>query len=86
MGFNNVLVVCGGFIFQPLVGFLLRTFWDGTVVNNVHVYQVSDYQIALSIVPICFALGIILSIFGVKETHCQSYLKRKEQNEQTARA
>ena len=73
MGVNNVLVVCGGFIFQPLVGFLLRLFWDGTMLNDVPAYSVQNFQFALCVVPICFAVGLILALFAIRETYCLPY-------------
>lgn len=85
MGVNNVLVVCGGFIFQPLVGFLLRLFWDGTVVDSVPIYKTLDFQYALAIVPACFAVGLILALFGIRETRCLPYEQRRMENEQHAR-
>ncbi len=80
MGFNNVLVVCGGIIFQPLVGYLLRIFWDGALQDNIPIYKTVDFQYALTVVPICFAIGLWLAVFGIRETFCLSYEARKQQN------
>lgn len=71
IGFNNTMVVVGGILFQPLVGLLLRYGWNGEMQNNIPIYQVSDYKIALSILPICFFIGIIMSVFFIKESHCR---------------
>lgn len=70
VGFTNSLVMCSGIIFQPLLGFLLDGFWDGTTSSTTGVPQYSTYayQVALSPVPICLFLAWILLKF-VKETY-----------------
>ncbi len=70
IGFNNMAVVAGGALFQPLVGWLLSTMWDGTLSSATPVYSVQNYQYALLIVPGCFLLGMIVSGFLIKETYC----------------
>lgn len=71
VGFNNMAVVMGGAIFQPLVGFILQWNWDGTMVGTTPFYSMHDYAIALSIIPLCFLVCIATSIFLIKETHCK---------------
>ncbi|MBS0358059.1 MAG: MFS transporter [Proteobacteria bacterium] len=70
-GFNNMMTVMGGLLFQPLVGFLLRIQWDGTMLNNAPLYTTLAYERALCIVPICFLISLIMSTFFIKETHCE---------------
>lgn len=72
VGFNNMAVVMGGAIFTPLVGFLLDFVWDGKMVANLQFYKLSDYQLALILLPICSIIGLITAIFFIKETHCQA--------------
>jgi len=61
---TNMIVSLGGVIFQPLVGFLLDTVGHhGKLIHGEHVYQVSDYQIALSILPLSLLLVIISGFF-----------------------
>lgn len=71
IGFNNMAVVCGGIIFQPLVGYLLHASWNGTTHNGIPLYDINSYRLALIILPACFVLGLILSIFVLKETYCK---------------
>lgn len=71
MGFNNMAVVLGGAIFQPIVGWILATLWDGTLVNNVPCYSQKAFTIALSTVPFCYLIGWIASHFFIKETYCK---------------
>ena len=69
IGFNNMAVVAGGAIFQPLVGVVLHFCWQGEMLNSVPFYTVSNYQTALFIVPLCYLVGWIVSQFFIRETH-----------------
>lgn len=71
IGFNNMAVVIGGFIFQPLVGWILSSGWDGTMHHGVQVYSIHDYQVSLAIVPLCYLIGFFVSLLAIKETHCK---------------
>lgn len=56
---TNMIVSLGGGVLQPLVGKLLDFFGeDGSLVPGQHVYTVSDYQAALSVLPV--SLGLVL--------------------------
>lgn len=68
LGFMNAANMVGGAVGQPLIGILLDARWDGTLVNNVRIYSVSDYQYALSCLPIMLAISLILIPF-IKEKH-----------------
>ena len=63
VGFNNMSVVAGGFFLQPIVGQLLQLFWDGKVINNAPYYGVSAYKTGLIIIPICYFISVIVSLF-----------------------
>jgi MFS family permease len=76
IGFNNMLVVAGGILFQPLVGIILRLLWDGTVENGVPVYQIGHYQIAMLVVPLCYIVGMLMAGKFLHETHCKLYRER----------
>lgn len=71
IGFNNLAVVLGGAIFQPLAGVILHKHWHGGYFHGVPVYHLSDYVAAMSLIPFCGILGLIMSIFFIKETHCR---------------
>lgn len=72
IGLNNMFVVAGGALFQPLVGWMLTLGWDGTTSSlGIPVYSLEDYNVALVIVPICFLVGLITSSFFIKETYCK---------------
>lgn len=72
IGFNNMAVVAGGMIFPYLVGWLLHQFWQGTASNVAPIYTVGNYESALLVVPLCFVLTLVSSMFFIRETHCQS--------------
>ncbi|MGD9153128.1 MAG: MFS transporter [Gammaproteobacteria bacterium] len=69
-GFNNMAILVGGIIFQPMVGFILHALWNGKLVNNIPIYSLFNYRIALSIVPLCFLLALFVSLFFIQETKC----------------
>lgn len=68
-GFNNLSVLIGGAIFQPLVGYFLQQTDSWRLVNGVHVYSVSSYQTALLVMPLCFLASLIIASFILKESH-----------------
>jgi len=69
---TNTLIMLGGMIFQPVVGILLDNHSFGAVLHNgIQTYSASDYNYALSIVPIGLTIAIILTFF-LEETYCES--------------
>lgn len=68
-GFNNLSVLIGGAIFQPLVGYILQNTDSSHLVNGVHVYNISSYQTALLVMPLCFLGSLLIATFLLKESH-----------------
>lgn len=68
-GFNNLSVLVGGAIFQPLVGVILHRSSDWHLVKGVPVYTLSCYQTALLVMPCCFFVSLVLSLSLIKESH-----------------
>ena len=68
-GFNNLSVVLGGAIFQPLVGVLLNHSAGAQVVNGVTMYTIASYQSALSIMPCCYLASLIIALWVIKESY-----------------
>lgn len=64
--FTNCMVSIGDALVQPFVGILLDINWDGTMQNGIRIYRTSDYQIALSCLPIVLVCAFIL-LYWVKE-------------------
>lgn len=78
-GFNNMVVVAGGLLFQPLIGKILDMCWQGTTHNGVHIYSFFSYQTAFSVLAICYFVAAIVSIFFIRETRCIAvWQKQKE--------
>jgi MFS family permease len=71
MGFNNMAVAISGALFQPLVGKLLQSTWQGNYRHDAPVYSTASYHIALSVIFIGFLVAIFLTLFMIKE-HKQS--------------
>ena len=67
-GFINTLVMIGGVLFQPLVGFILDFMWDGKIEGGIPVYNLSDYKAALILIPACMLCAILTLLF-IPETH-----------------
>ncbi len=63
IGFNNMAVVAGGFILQPIIGECMQLFWHGKMLQGVPFYQLITFQKALSLAPLCFFLCVIVSLF-----------------------
>ncbi|WP_218813755.1 MFS transporter [Rickettsiella endosymbiont of Dermanyssus gallinae] len=71
IGLNNMAVVAGGALFQPLIGILLYYNWGGAMQDGRPFYGAADYQKALIILPLCYILALIVSRFLLRETHCK---------------
>lgn len=69
-GFNNLSVLIGGAVFQPLVGVFLHHSQDYYQMNGVYFYTVASYNKALLVVPICFLLSL-LAVLLMRESHPQ---------------
>jgi MFS family permease len=75
---TNTLIMLGGMIFQPVVGKLLDKHAINAVLQDgVPIYNASDYNYALTVIPIGLILAIILSFF-LKETRCQSRIVEEQ--------
>jgi len=68
-GFNNLSVLLGGALFQPLVGVMLHGSADYRLVNGVHLYTLHSYQHALLVMPCCYFLSLILAWCILKESY-----------------
>lgn len=68
-GFNNLAVLLGGAIFQPIVGVILKHSEGSSWMNGVPVYSVASYQNALFVLPCCFFISLILALWFIKESY-----------------
>lgn len=74
-GFNNLSVLVGGAIFQPLVGVILHRSSAWRLVHDVPVYTVGGYQKALLVMPCCYLASLILALWLIKESYPSSTLR-----------
>jgi MFS family permease len=73
LGFNNMAVVIGGAILQPISGFILNYYWDGvSKVHGVPVYTLQAYERSLLLIPVLYFIGFLVSFFFIKETRCKN--------------
>lgn len=70
-GFNNMAIVTGGVLLQPIVGILLRWKLEGEMSSQIYNYSLTDYRFALAVLPICFLISFLTALFLIRETHCQ---------------
>ncbi len=75
IGLNNMFVVGGGALLQPLVGVLLELRWDGQIANSVPVYSLHAYQVGMTVIPLCYVVALLLSVFAIRESYCQQQVK-----------
>ena len=67
IAFTNMLVMLGGALLQPIVGWLLDLRWGGEVINQLRVYSPDSYHFALFAIPAGALLAVVILCF-MKET------------------
>jgi MFS family permease len=71
IGFNNMAVVAGGALFQPLIGVLLYLNGGDLMRHGTPIYSTVDYQKALFVLPLCYMIAFFVSHFLLRETYCK---------------
>lgn len=74
--FTNLLTMTGGIVCQPLVGKILDLLWSGQTQGGDRVYSAINYQCALTILPLAFLLGFVLT-FWLHETRAKKTNEKK---------
>ena len=72
IAFNNMAVVIGGFIFQPVIGYLLHWTHAVSTKSGAVVYAVNHFSLVLIVIPLLYLIGWLVSQFLIKETYCKS--------------
>ncbi len=70
IGLINMAVVGSGFVFQPIIGILLKILHpvqEGA--GHVVSYSLIDYRVALVVIPLIFIISLLVSLFFIKETY-----------------
>ena len=65
IGLTNMLMVFSGALLEPITGLLL----NHQTRTGYHNYSLADYNHALLILPCCGMIGLILSLFFIKDTY-----------------
>lgn len=68
-GFNNLSVLVGGAIFQPLVGVFLNYSSGSQQLDGIHVYSILSYNKALLVMPCCYLISLVVALCILKESH-----------------
>lgn len=68
LGMASVIIMAGGAIFQPVMGWLLDMHWNGLHQHGVPFYTPQDYHFAFMIFPLMFIIALFFSLF-IRETH-----------------
>lgn len=76
LGFANMMVMAGGAIFQPLIGWLLDVNWDGTMRDGSRVYSTENYETALLSLIACGVVAVLMA-FLMRETHCRNVFENQ---------
>jgi MFS family permease len=71
IGFNNMAVILGATILQPITGYILSLLWDGKVVDAHPVYGLDGYMLSFTIMPLFYIVGFITCHFYLQETMCK---------------
>jgi len=63
-GIAATLIMSGGAIFQPLLGWLIELNWNGNMLDNTPLYSLSDYHCSFWLMPIAIvvALAVLLPL------------------------
>lgn len=69
-GVQNMICLTSGVIFQPLIGKILDLVWSGGYLDGVPSYSMSNFHIAVSIIPLCLILAWGTS-FLIREVYPQ---------------
>lgn len=71
LSFMNMMNMIGIALAQPLIGFILDRLWQGEVIDQVRVYPLQAYHIALGILPACILVALLI-LPRIKETYCNN--------------
>ncbi|OGV27831.1 MAG: MFS transporter [Legionellales bacterium RIFCSPHIGHO2_12_FULL_37_14] len=71
LSFMNMMNMIGIALAQPTIGCILDYMWRGEMENSVRVYSLTAYSAALSLLPICILISLLILPF-IKETYCRN--------------
>lgn len=68
---DSLCIMASGFIVPPFFGWLMEKSGSNNLVNGVEVYTAQDFNSAMLILPISFAVALLITFF-MRETYCKS--------------
>ncbi len=74
LSFMNMMNMIGIAVAQPIIGYILDKMWGGEIVNQIRVYPLNAYYVALALLPACILISLFILPL-IKETYCQSVYK-----------
>jgi MFS family permease len=74
-GLSSILIMSGGFTVS-LFPYFLNLNWDNQIINNVPIYSLYDYRMALLLLPAAFLIALVSAIL-VRETNATQSVKKK---------
>ncbi|MBT3358365.1 MAG: MFS transporter [Rhodospirillales bacterium] len=66
----NTFLISSGAIMQPVAGWILDLYWDGTLIEGVRVYGLDVWMLAFAPFVAFCTVGLAGSLF-IRETHCR---------------
>jgi MFS family permease len=67
-GFQNMAVITGGVILQPLTGYILHLTWNHQYLHGIPHYGSEQFQLALILMPICALIGLSITYRKIQES------------------
>jgi MFS family permease len=69
LGLTSTLVMAGGAIIQPVIGYLIESQWDGGESFGMPLFTAANYNYAFWLMPIAIVIAAVL-VLSIRETHC----------------
>lgn len=67
-GFNNMSVLVGAALFQPIYGLILKYYGNVHYVGAVPVYSSGAYKLGFTMIPLIYLAGLLIIMCFIKET------------------
>lgn len=70
VGFMNMLNSIGGALIPLAIGAMLDYFWQGETIDNLRIYSLGNYHLALSLLPLCIIIALLILPL-LPESYCR---------------
>jgi len=71
LGLTSTLIMAGGAVIQPVVGWLIEYKWGGLIAAGMPIFSYTNYNFAFWSMPLALIIATGL-VFRIKETNCKS--------------